>query len=83
MLLPAESAASGSDFGRQWALASNGSLILINADPERAGRYLCQVSNGIGQDLTQVVNFTVKGEGDKEVNLIYDRTFLSLPAVTK
>ena len=49
----------------QWVLADNGSLILMSARPEKAGRYLCQVSNGIGQDLTQVVNFTVKGkEGD-------------------
>ena len=34
----------------------------MNAHPEKSGRYLCQVSNEIGQDLTQVVNFTVKGK---------------------
>ena len=28
----------------------------------QVGRYLCTVSNGIGQDLNQVVNLTVKGE---------------------
>ncbi|XP_059078554.1 cell adhesion molecule Dscam2-like [Tigriopus californicus] len=43
-----------------WFWAPNGSLILARAQPERSGRYLCQVSNGIGQDLNQMVTFTVK-----------------------
>ena len=44
-----------------WQLAaSNGSLILAAARPEKSGRYLCHVTNGIGQHLNQVVNLTVK-----------------------
>eukprot|EP00095_Tigriopus_kingsejongensis_P001843 maker-scaffold10_size831480-snap-gene-7.23 protein:Tk01843 transcript:maker-scaffold10_size831480-snap-gene-7.23-mRNA-1 annotation:"GI19521" len=43
-----------------WFWAQNGSLILARAQPEKSGRYLCQVSNGIGQDLNQMVTFTVK-----------------------
>ena len=44
-----------------WQLCPhNGSLILAAASPEKSGRYLCHVTNGIGQELNQVVNFTVK-----------------------
>ena len=46
----------------EWYWASNGSLILVEATPEKSGRYLCQVTNGIGQDLNQIVEFVVKGE---------------------
>ena len=44
-----------------WQLSPhNGSLILVAAGPEKSGRYLCHVTNGIGQELNEVVNFTVK-----------------------
>lgn len=43
-----------------WAAFSNGSLVLLLAKPDKSGRYLCHVTNGIGQELNQVVNFTVK-----------------------
>ena len=44
-----------------WQLSPrNGSLILAAASPAKSGRYLCHVANGIGQELDQVVNFTVK-----------------------
>ena len=44
-----------------WQLSPhNGSLILAAASPEKSGRYLCHVTNGIGQELNRVVNFTVK-----------------------
>ena len=46
----------------EWYWASNGSLILVEATPDKSGRYLCQVTNGIGQDLNQIVEFVVKGE---------------------
>ena len=49
---------------REWFWATNGSLILEEATPEKSGRYLCQVTNGIGQDLNQIVDFVVKGERD-------------------
>ena len=44
-----------------WQLSPhNGSLILAAASPGKSGRYLCHVTNGIGQELNRVVNFTVK-----------------------
>ncbi len=61
-----------------WLTAPNGSLILLNAHSDKSGRYLCHVTNGIGQDLNQVVNFTVKapptiltgGDGGGDVGFV-------------
>ncbi|XP_040563720.1 cell adhesion molecule Dscam2 isoform X2 [Lepeophtheirus salmonis] len=44
-----------SDYG-----ITNSTLIIERTSKSHAGRYLCLVSNGIGQDLHQFFNFTVK-----------------------
>ena len=69
-IFPSYVTASSSDTGAvgairpspyDWQLSpGNGSLILAAATPAKSGRYLCHVANGIGQELNQVVNFTVK-----------------------
>ncbi len=39
---------------------SNGTIILAKADPTRAGKYLCEASNGIGQGLSHVLDLIIK-----------------------
>ena len=41
-------------------VSSQGSLVMPEATAAHSGRYLCQVTNGVGQPLHTIVNVTVK-----------------------
>lgn len=41
-------------------VSPQGSLVIPEASAAHSGRYLCQVTNGVGQPLHTIVNVTVK-----------------------
>ncbi len=69
--------------GSEWGFSVNGSLALDAAKASHSGRYLCTVSNGVGQDLNAVVDFRVQGKISKCVvylDVIFpDVSFFSSP----
>lgn len=42
--------------------ARNGSLVIREAQENHEGYYLCQASNGVGQELSKVVYLDVQGK---------------------
>lgn len=46
----------------EWLLPANGSLIIPTANPKQSGKFLCTVTNGIGQEINQVAHLFVKGK---------------------
>jgi len=50
---------SGDELVRQ---LDNGSLLVSEASEREDGYYLCQASNGVGLDLSKVIQLTVNGQ---------------------
>lgn len=52
------------------AVADNGSVLLSAAQPQHAGRYMCQARNGIGPGISKVVHLRVKGKPTRSLSQI-------------
>lgn len=42
--------------------SGNGTLLVLGAEKQHEGRYLCQATNGVGAGLSKIITLFVKGE---------------------